>query len=878
MTRGKQTGVSVEIILTHDNTDFDAVAALLAAHKLNPSVLPVLPEQLNQNVAHFIALYQNGLPFVHIVDINAQTITHITLVDTQRRPQIKGLPKATPVHIIDHHPLAQPLKSHYTFNGETVGAVTTLLIEQIRQQGITLNSLEATLLALGIYEDTGSLSYGTTTPRDLVAAAWLLEQQADLDTVRRFLSHPLNDEQQALFEALVSSAESRTIQGHVITLCTATIDHYVSEISTVVHHLRDTLEASAIFVLVQMPKRLQFIARAADEAVDVGQIARLLGGGGHNRASAATIQDLSLSESAARIWAELSHHIQPVIRVADLMSYGVQTVEADQSVEGVVHQLRRIGHEGYPVMDKEQIVGLLTRRDVDRALEHNLGKLPVREIMNAASVAIRPQDSVYTLEQQIVETGWGQIPVVDDTNKIIGIVTRTDLIKHWARIHPTEIKAEPTLTAEKFDKVLGHTAAQLIQAVATEAQAQGIKLYLVGGVVRDLFLQRPNLDIDFVVEGQAAQLAARLVKQFGGHHTAFSPFGTAKWKLDTKVAEALHINAEQIPDHIDFASSRNEFYEHPTALPTVYKSSIKLDLQRRDFTINTLAVQLSPEAAYGRILDEYGGLNDLQSRIIRVLHSLSFVDDPTRILRALRFERRLGFRVEPRTAELITSALPMLGRITGERLRNELTLLLYENEPEAGLINLQQIGILTAIHPAFTLDTNLAAQFHAARAHNLPWQTADIANLYWNIIAADIDPTQLDRWAERLLFPQNMAQSFQQTAKLLQRTGELTQPTLLPSQIVELLENTSELALLTAWIILGNPTAQERIQRYWLEWQHIQPTTTGHTLRDMNLKPGPCYARILKRLRIAHLDGEIQDAEAEQAMLHRLVYQEGICE
>lgn len=868
----------MEIILTHDNADFDAAGALLAAHKLNPSTIPILPKQLNQNVARFIALYQNGLPFKHLNDINPALVTHVTLVDTQRIVHLKGLPAATPVHIIDHHPLTQTLKPHHTFTGETLGAVTTLLVEHIRQSKISLHPLEATLLAMGIYEDTGSLSYGTTTVRDMVAAAWLLEQQADLDTVRRFLSHPLNEEQQILFDALMNHAQTRVVQGHAITLCSATIDHYVSEISTVVHHLRDTFDSAALFVLVQMPKRLQLIARATDDAIDVSEIARLFGGGGHNRASAATIHDRSLDESTERIWAELNQRIQPVTRVADLMSYGVQTVSPKQSVQAVARQMRRIGHEGYPVVEEKQVVGLLTRRDLDRALEHGLGSLPVREIMSGGVVTVYPHDSVYTLEQRIVETGWGQIPVVDDSNHIIGIVTRTDLIKHWARIHPAGTKPAPIVTAQQVEQVLGQAAAALIQAIAAESQTQNIKLYLVGGVVRDLLLKRPNLDIDFVVEGQAPQLANRLVKNFGGHVTAFSPFGTAKWKLDSSVAESLKIDPNLMPDHIDFASSRNEFYEHPTALPTVYNSSIKLDLGRRDFTINTLAVQLSPEPFYGRILDEYGGLNDLQSGIIRVLHSLSFVDDPTRILRAFRFERRLGFRLESRTAELIANALPMLGRITGERLRNELTLLLYENTPEQGLINLQEQNILPAIHPAFHLNEAILPQFQAVREAHLPWQPKDAADLYWHILAAHIPSDQLASWAERLLFAHTILESFQQTTHLLQMADELNQPSHPPSRIVALLEGISESALLTAWITLQNDFAREHIQHYWLEWRHIRPVTNGHDLRAMNLKPGPCYAQILHRLRVARLDGAIQSVDDEQQMLSHLIYQEKICD
>ncbi|MBC7871993.1 MAG: DHH family phosphoesterase, partial [Chitinophagaceae bacterium] len=196
----------MEIILTHNNADFDAIAALLGAHKLFPSAVPILSSRLNRNVAEFVTLYQNGLPFMAWDDLQGEQVKRIILVDTQKSPELHNLTANTPVYIIDHHPKHAQFAPHETFTGEEVGATVTLLVEQMRQQGIMLSSLEATLLALGIYEDTGSLTYNLTTPRDITAAAWLLEQGAVLDTVRRFLTKPLNEEQQALLEKLLKNA------------------------------------------------------------------------------------------------------------------------------------------------------------------------------------------------------------------------------------------------------------------------------------------------------------------------------------------------------------------------------------------------------------------------------------------------------------------------------------------------------------------------------------------------------------------------------------------------------------------------------------------------------------------------------------------------
>jgi tRNA nucleotidyltransferase (CCA-adding enzyme) len=709
----------------------------------------------------------------------------------------------------------------------------------------------------------------------LLAASWLLEQGAALDTMRRFLSPPLNDEQQALMDQLVTHAESRTIEGYTVIVSATHSDHYVTEISSVAHRLRDLLEPAALFILVEMGDSIQLVARAGVDAIDVGAAARTLGGGGHGRAAAGIIRGQSLAETAAAVWKTVGQIVQPIVQVAAIMSRSAQTVDAAQKVGAMAQRLRRTGHEGYPVLENSHIVGLLTRRDVDRALEHGLYDLTARDLMNAGVITVRPEDSINTLAQRMVGSGWGQIPVVDGSNQIIGIVTRTDLIKHWTESSPS-VPSITNIAAERIEDILGRGAARLIETVANHAQAKNMPLYLVGGVVRDLLLSRPNLDIDFVTETNAIELAENLRVQFGGKISSFQPFGTAKWQLDQKAAADLAVDFNMLPDHVDFATARNEFYEYPTALPTVYSSSIKPDLHRRDFTINTLALQLSPD--YGHVLDFYGGLRDLEAGVIRVLHSLSFVDDPTRIVRAVRFEQRLNFTIESRTAELIQTALPMLGRITGERLRNELTLVLGEAEPERILLSLQKRGVLEAIHPAFSVRAKTVQALQTARSTELPWVVTDIIDLYWHILAASIAPDRIGEWCERLLLSGKASESLLQAAQLTQSNAKATTAAFRPSQIVRALEGKSELALLTAWVMAEATTTRDSIQRYWLEWRTIRPIADGHTLRETGLQPGPCYRIILDRLRSAWLDGEIQSEAEEKRLIEKWVHEEGVCD
>ncbi|GAB1420389.1 hypothetical protein MASR2M15_04860 [Anaerolineales bacterium] len=514
-------------------------------------------------------------------------------------------------------------------------------------------------------------------------------------------------------------------------------------------------------------------------------------------------------------------------------------------------------------------MGLLSHRNAERALEHQLEKVSVKDVMDAGEFYLEPSASIYELENLMVESSWGQIPIVDSQQKIIGIVTRTDLIKHWAAKHPQKIKEQPKLYIDDIQAVLGVDNAEIIQKIAEQARQKHKKMYLVGGSVRDILLKEANIDLDFVIEGDAIAFAESLCEKYGGEIHAYHPFGTAKWFFS---AEALLGKAaadiEASPSHIDFATARNEFYQHPTALPTVYNSSIKLDLYRRDFTINTLAVQVSPEESAWRILDYYGGLHDLQQGIIRVLHSLSFVDDPTRILRAVRFSERLHFKIEQRTKELMQMALPMMRRITGERVRNEISLLLAEPKPEMALKELHDMGVLEAIFKGFVWGEENEQVFIRERQQKAPFvdQEMDLILLRWHFIMARLAPEKAYELGERLLFGKPKAKSFMQVAEALAHL-EAHFAKKKASDFLKLLDSLSAEAMLCIWYFHMKDGIGKLIEQFYTEWKAIKPAITGTQLKAMGLPEGPLYSQILAAIKAAYIDGEIQNAEEENLFL-----------
>jgi tRNA nucleotidyltransferase (CCA-adding enzyme) len=299
------------VILTHENADFDAVASQLAACKLNAESVPVLSRRLNRNVQSFLNEYADQFPFLRSADWHKQEVDQLIVVDSQTYSSLKGIRSTIPTRFIDHHPLAMSLETYQEYSGEPLGATVTLLIEQIQEQRVTLTPLEATLLMLGIYDDTGSLIYGTTTTRDLLAAAWLHQQGAMLDVVRKYLDRPLNDDQRMLYTMLIDSASVISVNDILVVMATATVDHVVEEVSVLAHKVREMYEGNAVFLLVAMKdgsgKHVQLVARSAAESLDVGEIARAFGGGGHSRAAAAQIRDVRLDDVQRRLMGMLGH-------------------------------------------------------------------------------------------------------------------------------------------------------------------------------------------------------------------------------------------------------------------------------------------------------------------------------------------------------------------------------------------------------------------------------------------------------------------------------------------------------------------------------------------------------------------------------------------
>ncbi len=519
----------MKIILTHEQTDFDGLASLLGAHLLDENAIPVLPRRMNWNVRAFLAIYGVDLPFVDPRDLSGQAIEAITLVDTQSLTSIKGMNQKTTVRVIDHHPTKQDLPEQWEIITQETGANTTIFVEAIEKQDLHLDVVQATLLLLGIYEDTGSLIYTRTKPRDMRAAAFLLEQGASLTIAHDFTNHPLSLKQQAIYDQLRQDAATYTIHGHSVIISQGVARGMDEELSTIAHKMRDLLDPDAIILLIEIRGGVQMIARSTSDEIDVSKIASHFGGGGHLRAAAALIKSQEMASILEELLQILPQLVKPGISVAEIMSSVPQILQSSTPIQDISRRIQRYGYEGYPVVENNEIVGLVTRRAVDRALSHKLN-LTAASLMDAGTFHVHPDHSIEHLQNVMTNSRWGQIPVVARGNhNIVGIVTRTDLLK---TLTPNIPAPDRRNLAEKLAAALPPSRLALLKEIAAIAQDQHTAIYIVGGFVRDLLIGHPSLDFDIVVEGDAIALAKGVQEKFGGRITMHKRFRTAKWFIE----------------------------------------------------------------------------------------------------------------------------------------------------------------------------------------------------------------------------------------------------------------------------------------------------------------------------------------------------------
>jgi tRNA nucleotidyltransferase (CCA-adding enzyme) len=553
------------------------------------------------------------------------------------------------------------------------------------------------------------------------------------------------------------------------------------------------------------------------------------------------------------------------------MTRPVISIKWDSSIKEAEAMMTRYGVNVLPILREEKYVGLISREIVEKALFHGFGKGKSIDFATTDATTVSPNAPIREVETLMIEQNQRFMPVVDD-GRIIGAITRTDLLRTLYEEFLRRRKIEETVVREKPS--VGRSLSSwlksrfppgvynLLKFSGEVAEGLGFNAYLVGGSVRDLLRGEENLDIDIVIEGDGIVFAKALGEKLNASVKSHQRFNTAQ-VITGKLK-------------LDVATARTEYYESPAALPKVEKSSIKKDLYRRDFTINSLAIKLNPKD-FGLLIDFFGSQRDLKEKTIRVLHNLSFIEDPTRAFRAIRFSERFGFKISKHAENLIKSTVKMnlFEKLSGPRLYEELLLLFNETEPDRALKKLSDLGLLKVIHPALTfneeLEETLKSLHETVSWFNLLFleEKTDRGVLYLMALLSELKEEEAEAAAERLSPPPKIKDMID---KGISKAREVVKrlPSEDPVEIYNLLRKLRLETILLAMALSKDRLKQKVISRYLTELRKIEPILKGEDLKKIGVKPGPVYSRILKELLEEKLRGHLKSREDEERFVRRI--------
>jgi tRNA nucleotidyltransferase (CCA-adding enzyme) len=536
----------MDLVLCHTTADFDTLGAAVGITRLKPGARIVLTGGCHPTVQRFVAFHRDEFPLIERRAVDPERILSLTLVDAQQPerfgPGAEWIEQAQhqgiPITIYDHHGEASPGVKTKHCVVDAVGAATTLVVEELRRSGIEPTVAEATVMALGIHVDTGSLTYEQATPRDAEALAWLMAHGASLVTVTEFIEPGLSPTLQNLLATALDELQEEAHQGYSLAWVNLALPQYTPGLSGLAERLISLADADVLIMGAHYGKgqtrerKLLLIGRARGrisqgnqgQGVDLGAIFKEIGGGGHATAASVSITTEAPAEVMEQVLAQVRSQLPRAPIARELMSSPVRTIRPQTTIREAQRILLRYGHSGLSVVNAEdELVGVISRRDLDLALHHGFSHAPVKGYMATQVKTITPDTPLPEIEDLMVTYDIGRLPVLDQ-GALVGVVTRTDVLRH---LHQDQLKTSQRQGQTTFQlppaTTLHHTLRssfkpalwEVLQDMTTAAQQRGWHLYLVGGAVRDLLLSQTatadqSPDLDLVVDGfyQTAQVGA----------------------------------------------------------------------------------------------------------------------------------------------------------------------------------------------------------------------------------------------------------------------------------------------------------------------------------------------------------------------------------
>ncbi|BAL81116.1 CBS domain-containing protein [Caldisericum exile] len=847
-------------ILTHAGADFDAIASAFAASKLYPGSVVIHPGSTDINAQKIIALFSDVLNFKKMRDLPKdffENISRIVIVDTRLKNRIgNGVEllqnKNAQIVVIDHHPGETDIENAIVV-GKNVGANTTILVNLLMLKKVRLTPIEATILALGIYEDTGSLSFPSVTSDDFRALEFLFSFGVDMKLVHRFTSPFLQEGQISLLRTFLEKLKEYNINGHKVGITHASLEKYVPGVSILAHKILEMIDLDVIFVLVKIGETVHIIGRSVHESFSLTEIADTFNGGGHPTAVSGTVKGEPIEIVVNKILEAVNLANFYSLKARDIMSSPVKTISSNATIKEALEIMVKMGFSGLPVEENGEIIGIIEKKNVEKAYLFGKKNSSVKQFFSPKIVMVKAFDNLREIEDKMVNEDVGRV-LVEHNGHIIGIISRSDLLKAYKfedmmKEIPRNVTTTQLPDKKYISKVIENATSKQIFKLLKEfgkiASELNLEIYLVGGAVRDALLGKKIVDFDFVTN-DAISFGKRLKEKFNGTIEIFEETQTVHFVFNGM--------------NFDFVTARREYYVDNSLVPVIEKATLKEDLARRDFTINAMAVDIR-EKNFGILYDYFNGYEDLLKGIIRVLKPLSFIEDPSRIFRAIKYMVELKFKFS-RESEILLKKAVEIGALfssKSQRVQEELKELIAKDEIDQVIQFFTNYGILKEI---FRINGIPKATVSAIKSfYKTEKDTTKRIHAFLFLIYLSKCHINEEEVNKIFGIRKHEILKIKEAIEVFKNIKESFSKEDLPSIVIKL--NNLDLTYVHAYYYKTKGEVKKFFKDYLEKLRFIKNELRGSDLKELGLKEGPQYRKIFDILTSLKLKGEIKDKNDE---------------
>lgn len=858
----------MKIITSHIGLDFDGFASCILLSKLYKNSFVYLPGALEGKLRHFIVKNQKYLTNV-IYEIDLEKVKKLIIADTSsknRLPHVLELLEnlnSNSIIVYDHHGKdVSNIISDLQYIQQT-GATTSIVVSQLIESNIELTSFEASIGLLGIYEDTNFMSFPGTTSYDLNAAGWLMEQGGDLLQVNSILKTKFSKRQIELLNKVITGLERFSFKGRDIAISTFESEKYEADISSILHRVMELEDLKLFFCIFQLDNKTYLIAKNNYEDLDLKKLMGLtFKGGGHSFVFTANFKKKTIFEIKKQV-DEIVATIPSLIKAESIARPAVYTLTEFDNVDTAFNMMNRLRINSIAVKNCDnEVIGVVLRQDIDYAMSHNFEKMLIKELMNVEVFYVDANADIEEIRDTFL-TSNRKLVFVKMKNNLTGIITRTEAFKRVLIHNSSSVKK--ISYKHRFKKMLPEKYIKIFDVVSNTAEELNTEIFIVGGFVRDLILRKKNFDFDFVVTYDGIKFAKKLAENLNAKCVQHEKFNTA-----------LIIMKDGT--RLDIATSRFEYYKKPGALPTVAKGHLYHDLYRRDFSINAMAISLN-RVDFGQLIDYFGGRKDLKERTIRVLHSLSFVDDPTRLIRAIRFKNRFKFKIGKTTESLMKAACSnkVYHNISGFRFVKEMSVLFSEENASIVFNDLEIFQVLHFIDEKISIDSyirDLALKIDSVISwHKLLFKTSEIN--YWILyvfgILIHLKSKDILNVVEKLNLLKkqvNLLFKYKKTIRYLELFfNSIKSDDCKDSKLYSAFKEIEPEILLFAVAYFENEKHKKMISKYITYLVDFKLLINGDDILKYGIKKGPEIKTILDKVTEISIDNKIFDKKSQLKIL-----------